>query len=235
LKISRLDLDGVGSPSALVARILTLEPELPTPVPLEQLCERLDIVSIEELDTDGFEAALVTDPCKAAGGILVARGRSRQRRRFSIAHELGQFLIPTHVPSAEGRCLCSSEDLRRLEQREQDRRARMEAEANRFAALLLMPLPILRHELRRGRLPDLTERVRLARLFDVSKEAMARSYAEHHHEPVAVVIVRDGKVLRSYRKATSFPWIDAGSGSPVPAASTYHGCHLERGAVSEVE
>ncbi|MET0181006.1 MAG: ImmA/IrrE family metallo-endopeptidase [Novosphingobium sp.] len=64
-----------------------------------------------ELDTDGFEAALVTDPCKASGDILIASGRSSGRRRFSIAHELGHFLIPIHVPSADRCRLCSTDDL----------------------------------------------------------------------------------------------------------------------------
>jgi len=82
LTISRLDLDGAVSPAALVTRILQLEPHLPIPVPIEQLCFQLDIASIGELETDGFEAALLTDDCKSAGAILVAKDRSRQRRRF---------------------------------------------------------------------------------------------------------------------------------------------------------
>lgn len=100
MTISRLDLDGAGSPSALVTRILQLEPNLPIPVPVEELCGQLDISSITDLETDGFEAALVTDDCKSQGAILVAKDRSRQRRRFSIAHELGHFLIPAHMPPA---------------------------------------------------------------------------------------------------------------------------------------
>ena len=92
MTISRLDLDGVGSPAALVTRILQLEPTLAMPVPVEQLCRQFDITSIGELETEGFEAALITDECKSAGAILVATERSRQRRRFSIAHELGHFL-----------------------------------------------------------------------------------------------------------------------------------------------
>lgn len=82
MKIDRLDLDGAGSPSALITRILEVERDLPIPVPIEALCARLDIVAIEELHTDGFEAALVTDECKATGSILIARDRSRQRQRF---------------------------------------------------------------------------------------------------------------------------------------------------------
>jgi hypothetical protein len=37
MKISRMDLDGTGSPSGIVARILKLEPDLSVPVPIEEL------------------------------------------------------------------------------------------------------------------------------------------------------------------------------------------------------
>ena len=42
-----------------------------------------DIIGRVGDDTQGFEAALITDECKSAGAIFVARDRSRQRRRFS--------------------------------------------------------------------------------------------------------------------------------------------------------
>jgi len=222
LKITRIDLDGAGSPMALVTRILTLEPDLPIPVPLEQLCERLDIIKIDELTTEGFEAALLTDVNKVNGAILVARGRSQQRRRYSIGHELGHFLIPTHGPGDGGQILCSKADFLRLDMKEQDRRLRMEAEANRFAALLLMPPPMLRSEIGTGGAPDLTKLVKLAELFDVSKQAMARQYVLYHREAVALVQVRDGKIVSSYRDPNKFPWIDLARDQSVPRGSSFH-------------
>jgi Zn-dependent peptidase ImmA (M78 family) len=205
LKISRIDLDGAGSPAALVTRILQLEPDLPIPVPIEQLCQKLDITSIGDLETDGFEAALLTDECKSQGAILVSQGRSRQRRRFSIAHELGHFLIPAHMPPAGLPSLCSAEHLGMLNARNDDRRQRMEAEANRFAALLLMPPPVLRAELQKIRRPDVTDIVRLAKLFDVSKDAMARAYADSSREVVAIVVIHKGRIARTYRRDGNFP------------------------------
>lgn len=99
MRICRLDLDGLGSPAALAARIHELEPQLSSRVPVDQLCLQLDIQSIGALETDGFEAAIIMDELKASGAILVAKGRSEERRRYSIAHELGHFLIPAHRPS----------------------------------------------------------------------------------------------------------------------------------------
>ena len=98
----------------------------------------------------------------------------------------------------------------------------MEAEANRFAAQLLMPPPLLRAELRKARRPDIAEILRLADHFDVSREALARAYVEQHREALAVVITRHGKALRIYRPAIRFPWMSIGSGDAVPRGSLFH-------------
>ena len=217
MMISRLDLDGAGSPAALVTRILQLEPNLSVPVPVEQLCSQFDITSIGKLDTEGFEAALITDEFKSAGAILVAGERSRQRQRFSIAHELGHFLIPSHLPRPGERSLCSVEHLGIYDTKEDDRRRRMEAEANRFAALLLIPPPVLRAELKAIRRPDVSDVARLAKVFDVSKDAMAQAYADYTREAVAIVVIRSGYVLRAYRNDANFPALAVWRGQPVPA------------------
>lgn len=234
MKITRLDLDGAGSPSALVTRILAAEPDLPIPVPIEALCACLDIVDIRDLETEGFEAALVTDVLKASGAILVAGNRSRQRRRFSIAHELGHFLIPLHLPPADGPLLCSARHLGMHDVKHADRRRRMEAEANRFAALLLMPPPALRAALQQIRRLSLGDIVRLAASFDVSKEAMARACVDYSREGIAVIVAREGRVLRGYRRDGLFPWIAVAPGQPVPAGSAGSDS-LPEGSASAIE
>ena len=235
MKVTRLDLDGAGSPAALVTRILEIEPDLPISVPIEALCERLDIVSIGDLETEGFEAALVTDAVKSSGAVLVAKGQSQQRRRFSIGHELGHFLIPTHTMPVGAPLLCSAEQLRLLDTKDQDRRRRMEAEANRFAALLLMPPPILRAELRKIRSPEVSDIVRLASLFGVSKDAMARAYVDNSRQALAIIVIRNGRLLRLCRNDRQFPWIDVALGMPVPQRSAYLDGIRNPGDVSPIE
>lgn len=219
--VTRMDLADTGSPEGLVAAILKLEPELVLPVPIEELCVQLDIEEIAELDTDGFEGGLITDVSRSKGIVLVNRAAPRKRRRFTIAHELGHFLMPSHVPNAEGRFLCSRKDMMSLGANEGDRRAQMEVEANRFASLLLIPPRHLRRQLT-GRKPDIAHMVELAEVFDCSKEAMARAYADYHSEPVAIIVVEDGIVRRRYANKKRFPFITAPTGNPVPKGSSFH-------------
>lgn len=233
MTISRLDLDGLGSPSEIAARIHQLQPDLPFDFAIEALCRQLDIVRIEQIDTAAFEAALIMDSNKAAGSILLAEGSDPRRRRFSIGHELGHFLIPTHRPREGEQFTCSHADLQLADTKEKDRHRRIEAEANRFAAHLLMPPKRIRAALQ-SRQPDLAEVVRLAREFGVSKEAMARSYAEAHREALAVVILKDSRIARSYRP-DGFPWIEPRWGDRVPQDSIGSDHGLGPGDTSEME
>lgn len=233
MTIGRIDLDGVGSPADIAALIHQLLPDLPLDFSIEALCKQFDITEIEEKPVTSFEAMLVMDPNKAWGSIVLAQGRRPERRRFSIGHELGHFLIPTHKPQAGQPFSCSLADLRLGDVREQDRRQRMEAEANRFAAHLLMPPARIRAN-HRSRQPDLSEVVRLASEFGVSREAMARGYIDAHRDTLAVVILHRGLVDRIYRSG-DFPWIEVARGQPAPADSIASDHGLDPGQISEME
>lgn len=233
MPIERMDLADAGSPERLVTLILKGEPDMPMAVPVERLCKQLDIQSIEPLDIDGFEGGLITDSERSSGIILVKAG-PRRRQRFTIAHELGHFLIPTHIPDTPGRFLCSQSDLLTLSAKEGERRRSMEVQANRFASLLLMPPPILRKALKACSDPDLQHIPKLARDFDVSKEAMARAYAEYHDESVAIIVIHHGKILRSYRNQTRFPFIQPERNSSVPTGSLFYKGHHELNIASDI-
>ena len=217
MTLSRLDLDGLGAPTALAERIHEICADLPPAFDIADLCTKLDILSIKEIDTNAFEAALLMDEHKANGSILLARGRWPERHRFSIGHELGHFLIPTHQARPGQPMSCSLDDLRLTDTKSRDLHKRVEAEANRFAAALLMPPKRLRKAMT-SREPDLREIVALARDFGVSREAMARSYVEAHRASVAVILLHHGRVDRIYRPDT-FPWLEPAIGQPVPTDS----------------
>jgi Zn-dependent peptidase ImmA (M78 family) len=233
LSLCRLELDGLGSPADIAKRIHELSPDLPSHSDIEDICRQLDILAIEDKPVTSFEAMLLMDENKACGSIVVAQGRRPERRRFSIGHELGHFLIPTHKPKPGEGFSCSLDDLRVGEAREHDRHKRIEAEANRFAAHLLMPPVRIRSSLR-SRQPDLGEIVRLAGEFGVSREAMARGYIDAHRDTLAVVILHRGRTDRIYRPER-FPWVEPRRGRPVPEDSIASDPRLPPGQISEME
>lgn len=232
MKITRLDLDGCGSPTSLVARILKIEPGLKFPMPVEALAKQLDIDSIKDLTTAGFEGGLLTDENRQSGIILVNKEARGGRRRFTIGHELAHFLLISHVPVRPGEFLCSRQDMGRWSAKENDRYAQMEFQANEFAALLLMPPLMLRAYLG-GKPPHLGDVRRIADDFGVSKDAAARSYATHHHAKIAIVVVKDGLVARYYPNG-QFPFITARTKRPVPNGSIFHRKNVGIGVFSEI-
>lgn len=225
MNLSRMELDMIGSPTGLVTKIYKLEPSIPIQVPIEQIAYALDIESIQELDAEGYEGGLITTPERTTGVILVKKINvmspvAIRRRKFTIAHELGHFLIPSHQPSNE-KFLCDSEAMRSWDTRAQNNYKRQEAEANEFAALLLMPPPRMRDFLKRKRNPSINDIIDISEHFDVSLSAAARNYVETHDETLAIVFVKGTKVLWSYRNK-DFPWITAHNGCEVPRTSNYY-------------
>jgi hypothetical protein len=91
----------------------------------------------------------------------------------------------------------------------------MEAEANRFAAAILLPPPHLRRFMNGFGNPHLEQALAIHEHFDVSKEAAARAYASHHRGRVAVVVAHNNRILRIYRSST-LPKLCVAPGSTLP-------------------
>ncbi len=141
-------------------------PDIPIPIPVEGIAEMLGL---------GIEDAPASMEGDQAGQlfwrerkILVNSSHPRQRQRFTVAHEIGHFVL--HSTNETSFCR-----VRAL--------GREEREADYFAARFLMPTEavldtwdgILRHLSRQ----DQTGRVaRMAAIFGVSKEAMLRCLQE---------------------------------------------------------
>jgi hypothetical protein len=141
----------------------------PPPVDVEQLCESLCCLRIRTTDDLGSVPG-APDGVALSGMLLPARKEvwvsehePWERRRFSIAHEVGHYLL--HVGDISDGVFCRAADLR--PDPESPERLR-EREANRFAAELLMPEQLVAREVGRHG-PD---PVALAPLFAVSDLAM---------------------------------------------------------------
>lgn len=234
MTVSRMDLADAGSPEKLVLEILKAEPGLEVPIPISQLALQLDITDIVPLATEGYEGGLLTTADKYQGIILFNAESPEPRQRFTIAHELGHFLLPWHIPSPDGQFLCSLGDMQALSLKEGDKRRQMEVEANRFAGLLLIPPQKLRADLARFRDPGLEQVVRLAARYEVSKEAMARAFVQYHNQTLAVVLAKDGVLLREYRHR-KFPRLTVSRQTPLPEQSLLKRRALAAGAISSME
>lgn len=207
-----MDLADCGSPERLIQAILKHHPHWGPPVPIEALAQSVNISELRELESGGFEGALVTDPDKTTGVIFYRAGRPKGRQRFTIGHELGHFLIPTHTGNQQCKSAGMSESSFKTPEQ------RRESEANRFAAGVLMPKPWFERDTGRLGDPDVVHVLELSRRYGTSFEATVNRYVELCGVPCAFVFSFNGKI-RYLRRSQNFPVLSATPGQALPADS----------------
>src|SRR5208282_5339969 len=107
------------------------------PPDLTALCRDLGL-RIREVPAQGFDGALIRSKAGQKGIVAVkASIREASRKRFTLAHEIGHFIIPHHR-NIENIC-----EERKIESFDRNLN-RPEMEANEFAAGLLLPSGALR-------------------------------------------------------------------------------------------
>lgn len=118
------------------------------PVPVERIAASLLDLLIEECDDVRSVPGAPADQGRLSGMIVPATriiwldrtecARSRGRRRFTIAHECGHWVL--HIAGADQPVCCRPEEVSEQPDVEKVRQLRRhEAEANAFARELLMP------------------------------------------------------------------------------------------------
>lgn len=228
LKLDRIEIEDVGAnPARLAAAVLAQLGPMSGPLPVDAIARALDIVEIRCEPLSNFEGALVTTPERSHGQILVNASSHSRRRRFTIAHELGHFLNPWHLPTAPSGFWCNRSDFR-AGAREKDRHRRQEAQANLFAIELLAPRDRLRQYLVGA--PDLTKALEMSDSLDISREAAARRYVELHVEQLAVVFSHDGRVVYTDHQE-AFPRLSVRPRGIVPELPARSG----RATLSDIE
>ncbi|MFO0806450.1 MAG: ImmA/IrrE family metallo-endopeptidase [Gemmataceae bacterium] len=137
------------------------------PVDVNAITKHLNIrVKPTSFDRDDISGFLHRSGDEAVIG--VNREHARTRRRFTIAHEIGHFILhkagidEVHVDSIKLRSSRSSEGT-----------DREEIEANAFAAELLMPTAFLLKDADRVDLEDEKAVEELSRSYGVSTQAMS--------------------------------------------------------------
>ena len=139
LVLDRMAIEEVGANPARLAAAIHLQLGAATgAVPVNDIAHALDIQEIRVEHLSNIEGALIAPPERGAGRILVNNSHPR-RQRFTVAHELGHYLSPHHVPTAETGFWCTQSDLSVRPSSDRARHRRQEGEANLFAIELLAP------------------------------------------------------------------------------------------------
>ena len=145
-----------------------------SPVDLKKIAKHKKIkIKIEELE-DSMSGFLVI---KGKKRTIVANGNHHlNRRRFTIAHELGHFIL--HAKDSEESIFIDKKQVYNRNLKSAEGTNAQEIEANRFAACLLMPRTIIMNYIKNeGEFfyefsDDESSITSLSKIFNVSKMAM---------------------------------------------------------------
>lgn len=230
-----IELDGKATPDALATEIIRQNPDIPLPVPIEEIARKAGILKIQPLQSEAFEGMLIANAEKSEGVVLVNQNRPQQRQRFTIGHELGHFLLPWHRATKDGslKFECTAEDMQASRSGKLDARTDWEVQANEFSSEILMPRARFKKHMKRKDEPDLEHVRDLASMFDTSIEATARRYVALSDYPIAMVFAK-GKQVRHAWKGPEFPYfLDVKKGSQLPNGSVSLAADANEDSISE--
>ncbi len=210
VQLDLIELADLVRPEQLVAEILRQNPEMPIPVPVEDLARLAGISRIEAFSSVGFEGALITNQTKSDGAIFFSSLSPRPRQRFTIGHELGHFLLPWHRQTS---FQCTAEDISSRSKTE------WEVQANQFSAELLMPALLVKRRMLQLKEPELAHILQLRDEFATSFEMTARRVVELSDYACAVVFSKDNIVRYSIRSEFFTEWLCVRKGDGLPTKS----------------
>lgn len=148
------------------------------------------ITAVKEEALDGFAGALVPAESRTRWGIVYGSGQSPGRRRFTVAHEFGHYLLhrkkyPDGIHSSEA---------------DVDGRTKIEVEreANEFASWLLMPLDDFRKQVSAKDKPDFDILGNCADRYAVSLVAAILRWLRYTERRALLVTSVDGFVKWSW-------------------------------------
>jgi hypothetical protein len=153
---------------------------------LHDVAQRLNI-KINEVDAEGFDGALVRAEGLACGAIAVRQSiREIGRKNFTIAHEIGHYILPGHDTCA---AVCAPSDIGNWSDTTQER----EHQADEFAAELLLPASYAQ-SIFKSTSPSLDVIQKVAEASAASLSATAWRYCDLISERCAVVWSRQRRV-----------------------------------------
>lgn len=169
---------------------------------LEEILPELGI-TLQHRPATSYEGALLRVEGVPRGYIVLSTNvREHARRLFTLAHELGHYLLPTQQELLQP---CKKAD---IESWSDEAGPRPEVEANRFAAEILMPRSVLERYVKES--PRLEHIEQLAQACGTSLTASAYRLVELSSFRVAVVWSEGGRA-RWYKASSEFErWVRKG-------------------------
>lgn len=214
MNLDRIDLSDIHAPRRLARALHDRMGPTSTAIPIVDIAYALDIDDVRQDTFHGFEGMLLTDPRRSQGRILANTRYGRRRARFTVAHELGHFLLERHLLSDADGFRCLPADLR--ETREGKAHLRQESEANTFAIEVLAPAPMVSPYLKN--VPDLRSAQNMRDHLEVSLEACIRRIIELSPEPLAAIWSQNGQI-RYFSKTERFAYVTCRPGDRLPPAT----------------
>lgn len=157
-------------------------------------------LSIREVGADGFEGALIRAKDLAMGAIVVRESiREAGRKNFTIAHEIGHFVLPSHDRVS---LACTAAEVGDWSDVPAGRK--FEREADEFAAELLMPASAV-EAAGKDVMPSLRVIEKIAQVSGASLSAAAWRYCDLSAEKCAVVWSTDG-AIQWVKRSAGFPF-----------------------------
>lgn len=164
---------------------------------LVQVAQRVGL-RVLEVDAEAFDGSLVRALDGPKGIVAVNQSiRETSRKRFTIAHEIGHYLIPSHR-NLENVCAGG------MIESWQKGLGRPELEANEFAVELLLPFRYVREPLRLDD-PSLKTIGRVASQFETSLTATTLRFVSLTDLP-CVAVWSEARRARWYRRSDAFPF-----------------------------
>ncbi|GHF60601.1 ImmA/IrrE family metallo-endopeptidase [Seohaeicola zhoushanensis] len=215
MELSRFDLAEISAPRRLGQMLHQKLGAIDGAVPIVEIARALDIAEVQLDLFDGFEGMLLTDTRRSTGAILANTRHGNRRARFTVAHELGHFLLERHMLSDDGGFRCLPVDLREYGLAKQHQR--QEAEANTFAGEVLAPVARVKPFCSED--PDIRIAQELRDQLDISLEATLRRIIDLSPHALAAVWSVKGRIRYSI-KSKAFPYITCNKGTAVPQTTT---------------
>jgi len=214
--------------AANFARCLIEKYKLSPPIDIESLLRRYADLAFENIPFEGVDGISLN--LKVIGKttrVIVNNKMSQIRQRFTMAHELGHVIIPWHVGTI-------IDHAKPEETRETSHYWKIEAEANAFAAELLMPFSYIEDVLANTK--DLANaNGMLSRECQVSPIASAKRLASFVPKNIVYAYERSGITEFSGRTegtiANALSWSGQFPSSPFDYAESHFEASLNGGRI----